>query len=132
MNPATDITPMIEKEEFAVWKIDNFDMGSLQTQAVVPAYNRLTGKAFSYASVTAFTTSGTQTTGVLAVMVSNEVEANGVGVPEVLVAHPDAISKTGIGSGWASADFSLGHYWLGFQPTTAQTGLVRLYVLMKA
>lgn len=132
MIPYNDVRPLIETAEYAVWIIDNFDMGTVETQCAIPAVNRLNGgKVFSYASVTGYTISGTQTTGVLAVMVSNEVQPHN-GIPSVLVAHPDAISKTGIGSGWASADFALGHYYLGFKPTTAQTGVVRLFVMMKA
>jgi len=135
MNPINDVRIIHEADEYAIWCIDDFDMNSLQTRAAIPAINRRTGKTFSYASVHAVLKyGGTWATGTLSVMVSNEWGAHMTQPETDMVAHPDSITKTAGGSGWASAPFELGHYWLGFQPTLIEggTSLLKIYVMLKA
>lgn len=132
-----DINPLQETDGYAVWLIDNFDMNSTQTRATFPAYNRINGKPFSYATVHAVLKSGTFATGTLAVKVSNECEPKTGPAPAIpshdLADHPDGPVITAGGSSSALPAFPVEHYWLGFQPSLAEggTSILKLFVMLK-
>lgn len=130
MNPSIDIRVLAETSTYAVWMIDDFDLNSLETRAEIPAYNRINGVPFSYATVHAVRKSGSWSTGTLSVMVSNEADP---ARQHDMIAHPESISRTAGGAGWASAPFQLSHYWLGFQPTLVEgsASILKLFVMLR-